>query len=149
MADNERSFAAQWVVARSDTNVWVIGSAHGALQAWQYDGSRWTDHPPTRYSYATIDTAALESNGILYLAGNNRHTRKGIILSYDRSRWADLSPATPPSDYEALAVTADGTLIAAGGGRQRRHLAGAVGRNVDNRLPVRACQYGQQGQCRP
>src|SRR5579863_749935 len=49
LADNEPSFAAKWIVARSDTNVWVVGSAHGVLQAWQYDGSRWTDHPPARY----------------------------------------------------------------------------------------------------
>lgn len=119
LADNERSFAAKWIVARSDTNVWVIGTAHGALQAWQYNGSRWTDHPPARYSYAGIDTAALDGNGTLYLAGNNRHTGKGIILSYDGSRWTDLSPANPPPDYKALAVTAGGTLIAAGGGGGR------------------------------
>jgi len=117
LADNERSFAAKWIVARSDTDVWVIGSAHGALQAWQYDGSSWTDHPPARYSRAGIDTAALDGNGTLYLAGNNRNTRTGIILSYGGSRWADLSPANPPYDYQALAVTAGGTLIAAGGGR--------------------------------
>ncbi len=117
LADNERSFAAEWIVARSDTNVWVIGSADGALQAWQYNGSRWTDHPPARYSYAGISTAALDGDGTLYMAGNNRHTGKGIILSYDGTRWTDLSPANPPSDYAALAVTADGTLIAAGGGR--------------------------------
>jgi len=117
LADNERSFAAQWIVARSDTNVWVVGSAHGALQAWQYNGSRWSDHPPSRYSYAGIGTAALDSHGTLYLAGNNRRTGKGIILSYNGSRWTDLSPANPPSDYKALAVTAGGTLIAAGGGR--------------------------------
>ena len=47
LADMEKSFVAKWIVARSDTDVWVIGSAHGALQAWHYDGSRWTDHPPT------------------------------------------------------------------------------------------------------
>ena len=117
LAGNERSFAAQWIVARSDTNVWVVGSARGALQAWQYNGSRWSDHPPARYSYAAIDTAALDSDGTLYLGGRNARTRKGVILSYDGSRWADLSPANPPSDYEALAVTATGTLIAAGGGR--------------------------------
>ena len=109
LADSEKSFAAKWIVARSDTDVWVIGSARGALEAWHYDGSSWTDHPPTRYSYAAIDAAALGSDGILYLAGSNGHTRKGIILSYDGSRWADLSPANPPSDYQALAVTADGT----------------------------------------
>src|SRR5579862_8435240 len=107
LADNERSFVPQWIVARSDTNVWVVGSAHGALQAWQYNGSRWSDHPPARYSYAAIGTAALDSDGTLYLAGNNRRTGKGIILSYNGSRWTDLSPANPPSDYDALAVTAN------------------------------------------
>jgi hypothetical protein len=117
LADSERSFVAKWIVARSDTDVWVVGSAHGTLQAWQYDGSGWTDYPPARYPYAVVETAALGGDGILYLAGYNRNTRKGIILSYAGSRWADLSPAKPPSDYQALAVTANGTLIAAGGGR--------------------------------
>lgn len=117
LADNEPSFGAKWILARSDTNVWVVGLAHGALQAWEYDGSHWTDHAPARYPYAGINTAALDSKGILYLAGTNTSTRKGIILSYDGSRWADLSPANPPYDYEALAVTDGGTLIAAGGGR--------------------------------
>ena len=117
LAGNERSFGAKWIVARSDTDVWVVGSARGALQAWQYNGSRWTDHPPTRYSYAEIDTAALDGDGILYLAGSNTKTHRGIILSYDGSQWTDLSPARPPYDYQALAVTADGALIAAGGGR--------------------------------
>lgn len=141
LADNERSFVAQWIVARSDTDVWVIGSARGALQAWQYDGSSWTDHPPARYSYARIATAALDSNGTLYLAGNNTHTRKGIILSYDGSRWTDLSPANPPLDYEALAVTADGTLIAAGGGRNDGTLqerSGATWVTVSLSAPVSA-----------
>jgi hypothetical protein len=115
--DIERSFAAKWIVARSDTDVWVVGSAHGALEAWHYAGSGWTDHPPTRFSDAGIDAAALGGNGILYLAGANGHTHTGIILSYDGSQWTDLSPANPPHGYNALAVTADGTLIAAGGGR--------------------------------
>jgi hypothetical protein len=117
LAENEQSFGAKWILARSDTNVWVVGLAHGALQAWEYDGSRWTDHAPARYPYAGINTAALDSKGILYLAGTNTSTHRGIILGYDGSRWADLSPANPPYDYEALAVTAGGTLIAAGGGR--------------------------------
>jgi hypothetical protein len=115
--DIEKSFVAKWIVARSDTDVWVIGSAHGTLEAWHYGGSGWTDHPPAKYSYAAIGAAALGSNGILYLAGNNGHTHRGIILSYDGSRWTDLSPANPPYDYKTLAVTTDGTLIAAGGGR--------------------------------
>jgi hypothetical protein len=115
--DIEKSFMAEWIVARSDADVWVIGSARGALEAWHFNGFRWTDHPPAPFSYAGIDAAALGSNGILYLAGNNTHTRKGLILSYDGSRWANVSPASPPYDYQALAVTADGRLIAAGGGR--------------------------------
>jgi len=140
-ADNERSFVADWIVARSDTDVWVIGSARGILQAWQYDGSRWTDHAPARYPGARIDTAALDSNGILYLAGDNRNTRTGIILSYDGSRWTDVSPARPPSDYKALAVTADGTLIAAGGGRNDGTLqerSGAAWTTVSLSAPVNA-----------
>jgi hypothetical protein len=115
--DIEKSFKAKWIVARSDTDVWVIGSAHGTLEAWHYNGSRWTDHPPASYSYAVIDAAALGSNGTLYLAGYSGRTHAGIILSYHGSRWADVSPASPPYDYKALAVTAGGTLIAAGGGR--------------------------------
>jgi hypothetical protein len=115
--DIEKSFGAKWIVARSDTDVWVIGSAHGALEAWHYNGSSWTDHPPARYSYVGIDAAALGSNGTLYLAGNNRHTHTGAILSWDGARWADVSPPRPPYDYKALAVTAEGTVIAAGGGR--------------------------------
>jgi len=115
--DIEKSFAAKWIVARSDTDVWVIGSAHGALEAWQYNGSSWTDHPPARYSYVGIDAAALGSNGILYLAGNNRHTHTGVILGWDGARWTAVSPPSPPYDYQALAVTAEGKLIAAGGGR--------------------------------
>ncbi len=116
LAAKEKSFAAKWIVARSDTDVWVIGSARGALEAWRYDGSSWTDHPPARHSRAVIDAAALGRDGILYLAGSNGPARKGIILSYDGTRWADSSPANPPSDYQALAVTSDGTLVAAGGG---------------------------------
>ena len=115
--DIEKSFIAKWIVARSDTDLWVIGSAHGTLEAWHYNGSRWTDHPPTSYSYAVIDAAALGGDGTLYLAGYNGHTHAGVILSYDGARWTDLSPASPPYDYKALAVTAGGTLIAAGGGR--------------------------------
>jgi hypothetical protein len=115
--DIEKSFVAKWIVARSDTDVWVIGSARRTLEAWHYNGSRWSDHPPTSYSYAVIDAAALGSDGILYLAGYNGHTHAGVILSYDGARWADLSPASPPDGYKALAVTPGGTLIAAGGGR--------------------------------
>lgn len=114
--DIEKSFGAKWIVARSDTDVWVVGSAHGALEAWQYDGSSWTDHPPARFSSVEIDAAALGSNGLLYLAGRNRHTHTGVILSWDGARWTDVSPPSPPGDYKALAVTAAGTLIAAGGG---------------------------------
>jgi hypothetical protein len=115
--DIEKSFKAKWIVARSDTDVWVIGSARGVLEAWHYNGAGWTDHPPARYPSVGIDAAALGSNGILYLAGTNRRARKGVVLSYDGSRWANVSPASPPYDYQALAVTAGGTLIAAGGGR--------------------------------
>jgi hypothetical protein len=141
LAENERSFGAKWIVARSDTNVWVIGSARGALQAWQYDGSSWTDHPPARYPYAGIDTAALDRNGVLYLAGNNRNTHKGIILSYGRSQWADVSPASPPHNYGALAVTDGGVLIAGGGGRNDGTLqerSGATWITVSLSAPVKA-----------
>ena len=139
--DIEKSFRAKWIVARSDTDVWVIGSARGALEAWQYNGSRWTDHPPARYSRARIDAAALGGDGILYLAGNNGRTHKGLILSYDGSRWADLSPAGPPFDYQALVVTAGGTLIAAGGGRDDGALqerSGGAWTTVNLSAPVKA-----------
>jgi hypothetical protein len=139
--DIEKSFRAKWIVARSDTDVWVIGSARGALEAWQFNGSRWTDHPPARYSHAAIDAAALGGDGILYLAGNNRHTQQGLILSYDGSRWADLSPAGPPYDYQALVVTAGGTLIAAGGGRDDGTLqerSGGAWTTVNLSAPVQA-----------
>jgi len=138
LADNERSFVAEWILARSDTDVWVIGSARGTLQAWRYDGSRWTDHPPAVTS-AWIDTAALDSKGVLYLAGGDRNTGRGIIVSYDGSQWTDLSPADPPSDYKALAVTAGGTLIAAGGGRDDGTLqerSGTAWRTVSLSAPV-------------
>jgi hypothetical protein len=115
LAGNDGSIGAEWIAARSDTDVWVIGSVHGAPWAWHYDGSRWTGHPPTRYSHAVIDAEALGSNGILYLAGSSGNTRKGIVLGFDGSRWTDLSPASPPPSYKALTVTRDGTLIAAGG----------------------------------
>ena len=139
--DTEKSFRAKWIVARSDTDVWVIGSARGVLEAWHYNGSRWTDHPPTRYSYAGIDAAALGSDGILYLAGSNGHTHKGVILGYDGSRWTNLSPASPPYDYKALAVTADGRLIAAGGGRDDGALqerSGTMWTTVSLSAPVNA-----------
>ena len=115
--DIEKSFKAKWIVARSDADVWVIGSARGVLEAWHYNGAGWTDHPPTRYSSVGIDAAALGGNGILYLAGTGGRPGKGVVLGYDGSRWSNLSPASPPYDYRALAVTADGTVIAAGGGR--------------------------------
>jgi hypothetical protein len=139
--DIERSFAAKWIVARSDTDVWVVGSAHGAVEAWHYNGSSWTDHPPTRYSSVGVDAAALGSNGILYLAGSNGHAHAGIIVSYDGSHWADLSPANPPYDYKALAVTTGGTLIAAGGGRNDGSLqerSGATWTTVTLSAPVSA-----------
>jgi hypothetical protein len=117
LAGNDATFGSQWIVARSDTDVWVIGSARRALKTWHYDGSRWTDHPPTRYSFAAINAVALGTNGVLYLAGSIGNIRKGIILGYDGARWVNLAPANRPQVYKALAVTADGTLIAAGGGR--------------------------------
>ena len=141
LAENEPSFGAKWIVARSDTNVWVIGSARGALQAWQFDGFSWTDHPPAQYPYAGIDTAALDGNGVLYLAGDDRITHKGVILSYDRSQWADLSPANPPYNYDALAVTDGGTLIAGGGGRNDGALqerSGAAWITVSLSAPLKA-----------
>jgi hypothetical protein len=128
LADAKGAFGAEWIVARSDTDVWAIGAARGGLAAWHYNGSSWTDHPPARYSQATIDAVALDGNGVLYLAGTNRHTRKGIILSYDGSRWANVSPADPPQEYEALALTAGGTLIAGGGGRNDGTLQERSGR---------------------
>src|ERR1700722_16253680 len=116
--NNGNSFYPVSIVASSDWDVWVTGtSATDAPEAWHYDGSAWTDHSPTLSSSAEIKAAALGSNGVLYLAGTNEKTDTGIIWRYDGSRWTDLTPANPPSSYQALAVTASGTIVAAGGGQ--------------------------------
>ncbi len=139
LPDNAGPPGTEWIVARSDTDVWVIAPASGGLQAWQYDGSSWTDHPPARYSSARVGAAALGGTGALYLAGRDARTGKGIILGYDGSRWADLTPVNPPHDYDALAVTADGTLIAAGGNQKDGALqerAGTTWTTVSLSTPV-------------
>src|SRR3984957_5042983 len=45
----DNSIIALAIVARSDTDVWVIGQESGGsqLSTWHYDGSAWTHHPPT------------------------------------------------------------------------------------------------------
>jgi hypothetical protein len=113
---NDNSIIALAIVARSDTDVWVIGeeAGSGQLRTWHYDGSAWTDHPPTPSSPVGIGlAAAVGSNGVLYVAGTTY--KEGIVWSYDGSRWTDLTPPNPPLEYDAAAVAADGTLVVAGG----------------------------------
>jgi len=119
--NSDPSFSGQVTVARSDSDVWVIGEdviigeGNTGVEAWHYDGSTWTEHAPPLPSGAKVEAAALGSNGVLYLAGNKGYALAGIIWSYDGSQWTDLTPPNPPYEYEALAVTASGTLIAGGG----------------------------------
>jgi hypothetical protein len=109
------TFDAVSIAAKSDSDVWVVGtSGTDAPEAWQYDGSTWTNHAPTLSSYAELDAAAQGSGGTLYVAGFNGRTSTGLIWRYDGSRWTDLTPADPASVYQGVAVTADGTLVAGG-----------------------------------
>lgn len=119
---SDASFRAVSIVARSGSDVWVTGTSGpsnpqtAAPEAWHYDGSSWTDQSPGLSPHAQIRAAALGSNGILYIAGRNGTTQAGMIWSYDGSQWTDLTPANSPYQYNAVAVTAGGTLIAGGGG---------------------------------
>jgi len=124
LRNSDQSFTGQRIVARSDSDVWVIGTdgivgqSYVVTRAWHYDRSTWTEHaaPLSLPGYSDIVAAALGSNGVLYLAGTNMFTFAAKIWSFDGSQWTDLTPPNPTYQYPALAVTAAGTLIAGGDG---------------------------------
>lgn len=114
----DRFFYAMTIVAKSDTDVWVVGMSVAAPYvpaAWHFDGSTWTGHPATLSPLSEILAAAVGSNGVLYVVGShitaNVGPDRGIVWAYDGSGWSDLTPASPRYQYDAVAVTADGTLV--------------------------------------
>lgn len=113
-------FGALTIVADSDTDVWVIGEDKVpdpysiTFEAWHYDGFTWTDHTATPSPAAEILAAALGRNGVLYVVGSTigpEGPNRGLVWAYDGSGWSDLTPPSPRYRYDAVAVTADGTLV--------------------------------------
>jgi len=115
-AGNDINFGGVSIVASSDANVWVVGDGDGGGDTWRYDGSTWTEHVKPSSLVALFYAAALGTDGTLYLAGSSVRTGEGGVWSFDGAQWTDLTPATNPATYDALAVTADGGLIAGGFG---------------------------------
>jgi hypothetical protein len=115
-AGNDINFGGVSIAASSDANVWVVGDGDGGGDTWHYDGSTWTEHLKPSSFIAQFYAAALGTDGTLYLAGSSVRTGGGGVWSFDGAQWTDLTPATNPATYDALAVTADGTLIAGGFG---------------------------------
>ena len=119
-SNNIYFFRAVTIVAKSDTDIWVIGEDELpypytiTFEAWHYDGSTWTDHAATLSPAAEILAAALGSNGVLYVVGSTigpEGPNRGLVWAYDGSGWSDLTPANPRYQYDAVAVTSDGTLV--------------------------------------
>ncbi len=116
---NDPDFSAVTIVAKSDTDVWVAMTSKTATatyvpEAWHFDGSTWTDHPATLSPQAEMSAAALGSNGVLYVVGSTfgpSGPNRGLVWAYDGSGWSDLTPANPRYRYDAVAATADGTLV--------------------------------------
>src|ERR1700728_202257 len=112
-------FRAVTIAAKSDTDVWVTGTSENGgttfvPEAWHFDGSTWTDQATTPSNQAESLAAALGSNGVLYVVGSTfgpDGPNRGLVWAYDGSGWSDLTPANPRYQYDAVAVTSDGTLV--------------------------------------
>lgn len=104
------NFTGQSIVAGSDTDVWVAGENDSSGEDWHYNGSTWTElAAPVQPN--TAQAAALDSSGILYVAGTNTHGFTGV-WSYNGAQWTDLAQPVPRSEGDnAIALTQGGTLV--------------------------------------
>lgn len=140
-------FRAETVVARSDTDVWVIGEDEIAepyqitFETWHFDGSTWTEHAPPRAPWAEILATALGSNGVLYVVGSHigpNGPDRGIVWANDGSGWSDLTPPSPRYRYDAVAVTAGGTLVVGASNGLLQERSGATWTTLRLSTPVTA-----------
>lgn len=145
---NVVDFTAMTIVAKSDTDVWVAMTSKTVTttatyvpDAWHFDGSTWTDHPAPVSPQAEIQAAALGSDGVLYVTGSSLGPNgpdRGIVWAYNGSGWSDLTPASPRYQYDAVAVTADGTLVVGASNGLLQERSGTTWTTVRLSAPVTA-----------